>query len=210
MRVDRRPGPERAFAMTPTLSPNGTALARPAGSPFAPVAADLEEVERVFAAELAGCRGHAAELVRHLRHYRGKRLRPALLLLTARACGRVTAAHHTLGAVVEMIHTATLVHDDVLDEAAVRRHTPTVNHVWGNKASILLGDLLFSHAYHLASTVGDAAACRIIGATTNRVCAGELHQIGERGNLDLDESAYFQIIDGKTAELTACACRLGA
>jgi octaprenyl-diphosphate synthase len=183
---------------------------RPTPSPFAPVAPDLEEVERAFAAELAGHNGHAAGLIRHLRHYRGKRLRPTLLLLTARACGRVTPAHHVLGAVVEMIHTATLVHDDVLDEAEVRRHAPTVNHAWGNRASILLGDLLFSHAYHLASTVGDSEACRIIGETTNRVCAGELQQVGEQGNLDLGEPAYFEIIDGKTAELTACACRLGA
>jgi octaprenyl-diphosphate synthase len=196
--------------MTTALTNGTTTHPRPAAHHFAPIAADLEEVEHRFAAELAGHTGHAAELIRHLRHYRGKRLRPALLLLTARACGRVTPNHHILAAVVEMIHTATLVHDDVLDEAAERRHSRTVNHVWGNKASILLGDLLFSHAYHLASTTGDAEACRLIGAATNRVCAGELQQIGERGNLGLGESAYFEMIDGKTAELTACACKLGA
>src|SRR4051794_6549414 len=94
---------------------------------FAPIAADLVEVERVFARTMNSHRGHVAKLVAHLDHYRGKRLRPALLLLTARACGAVTPAHHVLGAVVEMIHTATLVHDDVLDEATVRRHVRTVN-----------------------------------------------------------------------------------
>src|SRR5947209_11877351 len=125
----------------------------------APLARDLEEVERILATSLQGSRPCVAPLLAHLRHYRGKRLRPALLLLTARACGRVTPAHHLLGAVVEMIHTATLVHDDVLDSAAVRRHVPTVNAAWGNQASILLGDYLFTHAFHLSGTLGDLRAC---------------------------------------------------
>src|SRR5207247_11371001 len=120
-------------------------------------------------------------LIAHLGRCRGTRLRPALLLLTAHACGRVTSAHHTLAAVVEMIHTATLVHDDVLDSAAMRRHVSTVNALWGNQTSILLGDYLFTHAFHLTSTLGDAAACRLIGEATNRVCEGELHQICQRG-----------------------------
>src|SRR5262249_36558025 len=109
-----------------------------------------------------------------------------------------------------MIHTATLVHDDVLDSATVRRHVATVNAGWGNQCSILLGDYLFTHAFHLASTLGDARACEIIGAATNHVCEGELQQVRERGNLALSEAEYFSIIDGKTAELTACCCRLGA
>src|SRR5439155_1539123 len=142
--------------------------------------------------------------------YRGKRLRPMLLLLTAHACGIVNRAHHVLGAVVEMIHTATLVHDDVLDAADLRRHTATVNARWGNQTSILLGDYLFTHAFHLTSTLGDARACELIGAATNRVCEGELLQICERGNLGLTEKDYFDIVDGKTAELTSCCCRLGA
>src|SRR5438067_2158689 len=175
----------------------------------APLARDLEEVERILATSLQGSRPCVAPLLAHLRHYRGKRLRPTLLLLTARACGRITAAHHTLAAVVEVIHTATLVHDDVLDNATLRRHLPTVNAGWGNQISILLGDYLFTHAFHLASTV-DAQACRLIGETTNRVCEGELQQGTERGNLDLSEAQYLDIIDGKTAELTACCCRIGA
>jgi octaprenyl-diphosphate synthase len=108
-----------------------------------------------------------------------------------------------------MIHTATLVHDDVLDEATVRRHRPTVNVSWGNQNSILLGDYLFTHAFHLAASV-DARACRIIGAATNRVCEGELQQGTERGNLRLTEEEYLDIVDGKTAELTSCCCQLGA
>src|SRR5438067_5578046 len=174
--------------------------ARSPASLTAPIAADLAEAERIFVRKLASHRGHVARLVGHLDHYRGKRLRPTLLLLTARACGRVTPAHHTLAAVVEMIHTATLVHDDVLDSALMRRHVPTVNAGWGNQTSILLGDYLFTHAFHLASTV-DAEACRLIGEATNRDCEGELHQCSECGNLDLSEDDYLDMIDGITAEL---------
>lgn len=177
---------------------------------FAPIVRDLTEVERILERTLNNGRPGVAQLFSHLRQYRGKRLRPALLLLTAKACGHVTPAHHLLGAVVEMIHTATLVHDDVLDEADFRRHVPTVNARWGNQASILLGDYLFTHAFHLTSTLDDPRACRQIGEATNRVCEGELHQICERGNLELSEDEYYRIIDAKTAELTACCCRLGA
>ena len=177
---------------------------------YGPIQEDLEAVETVLRETLENARPGVARLVSHLGNYRGKRLRPALLLLTARACGRIDAAHHVLGAVVEMIHTATLVHDDVLDQAVIRRHVPTVNANWGNQASILLGDYLFTHAFHLSSTLDDVRACRIIGAATTRVCEGELHQVCERGNLGLTEEAYFDIIDAKTAELTSCCCRLGA
>src|SRR5947209_17196058 len=98
---------------------------------YGPIGADLEEVERVLSRSLRNPRPKVALVVDHVRHYRGKRLRPVLLLLSARACGKVTAAHHTLGAVVEMIHAATLVHDDVLDGARVRRKVATVNSIWG-------------------------------------------------------------------------------
>jgi octaprenyl-diphosphate synthase len=177
---------------------------------YAPIARDLVEVERILRATLATSQPGVAKLLAHLGHFRGKRLRPALLLLTAQACGKVTSAHHVLGAVVEMIHTATLVHDDVLDNASVRRHVPTVNAGWGNQASILLGDYLFTHAFHLSGTLDDVQACRLIGEATNRLCAGELQQISERGNLALSEEDYFEIIDAKTAELTSCCCQLGA
>ena len=176
----------------------------------APVLGDLDKVERVVAATLADDRTRAPALIAHLDHYRGKRLRPMLVLLAGRACGGVTPAHHVCGAVVEMIHTATLVHDDVLDDADTRRHVRTVNALWGNKGAILLGDLLFTHAFHLSSTLGDADVCELIGRATNRVCAGELQQICLRGNLELTEAEYFDIIDGKTAALTAVACELGA
>ncbi len=192
--------PPSAFSGKPVRTP---------GLTVTPVAHDIEEADRIFSATLAGYKSPFGPLIQHLKHYRGKRLRPALLLLTARALGPVTPHHHILAASVEMIHTATLVHDDVLDEAEVRRHVPTVNAGWGNKVSILLGDMLFTHAFHLTSRV-DRQACEIIGEATNRVCAGELRQVTERGNLNLTEADYFAIIDGKTAALTECCGRLGA
>src|SRR4051794_28346684 len=193
---------------------NPSALLQPQGAALppdlsGPIADDLEEVERILARSLRNRHARVAQVVDHVRHYRGKRLRPVLLLLAARACGKVTAAHHVLGAVVEMIHTATLVHDDVLDGARVRRKVATVNATWGTKTSVLLGDYLFTHAFHLASTI-DAHACRQIGAATDRVCEGELCQVLNAGNLELSEEEYFDLIDGKTAELTACCCVLGA
>jgi len=186
------------------------ATPRSSASLFAPIARDLEEVEKILRRTFDDSRPGMDRLLAHVAQYKGKRLRPALLLLTAHACRQVTPTHHHLAAIVEMIHTATLVHDDVLDGAAVRRHVPTVNALWGNQASILLGDYLFTHAFHLASMVDDGQACRIIGESTNRLCAGELHQISRRGDLTLSEDEYLDIIDGKTAELTACCGRLGA
>ena len=174
------------MSLVPPVAHAGVAPRPAAGLTFAPVAADIDEADRIFSATLAPYKSPFGSLIQHLKHYRGKRLRPALLLLTAKACGKLTAAHHTLAAAVEMIHTATLVHDDVLDEAELRRHVPTVNSGWGNKVSILLGDMLFTHAFHLTSTV-DQTACRLIGEATNKVCAGELLQITERGNLRLTD-----------------------
>jgi octaprenyl-diphosphate synthase len=191
------------------VAPNLKVAVRLGDTLLAPIQNDLEAVEQILANTIASRRPCLTPMIAHLGNYRGKRLRPALLLLTARACGRVTPNHHTLGAVVEMIHTATLVHDDVLDEADVRRHAATVNASWGNPASILLGDYLFTHAFHLASSV-DARACRLIGEATNRVCEGELHQTIERGNWTLSEADYLDIVEAKTAELTSCCSRLGA
>jgi octaprenyl-diphosphate synthase len=188
---------------------NGHRTARPAGLPLALVAGDLVEVDRIYDDALAPFRRRFGPLVQHLRHYRGKRLRPALVLLAGHACGQVGRAHHVLGAVVEMVHTATLVHDDILDEAGTRRHLPTVNAAWGAKTGLLLGDMLFSAAFRLCSTV-DARACEWIGDATNRVCAGELLQVSQAGNLDLTEDDYFEIVAGKTGALTECCTRLGA
>ncbi|MCA9032245.1 MAG: polyprenyl synthetase family protein [Planctomycetaceae bacterium] len=174
------------------------------------IGAELVRTEEIFDEELASTNPFVGDIIAHTRRFRGKRLRPILLLLTAKACGNISDAHPILAAVVEMIHTATLVHDDVLDMADVRRHVATVNVRWNNETSVLFGDYLFTHAFHLAASIGTADACRIIGRATNRVCEGELSQVRHRGDLDLTEEAYFDMIDGKTAELCAVACLLGA
>lgn len=174
------------------------------------IRSDLEQVERVFNQTLAPYRSSFGGLTNHLLHYRGKQLRPTLLILIGHASGAVTKSHHVLAAVVEMIHTATLIHDDVLDDATTRRHARTISAEWGDKVSILLGDLLFTNAFHLSSTLGDVRACKWIGEATNRVCAGELLQTLQRNNLHLSAGDYFSIIEGKTAALTECCGRLGA
>ena len=137
-------------------------------------------------------------------------LRPMLVLLSGKACGELTEAHTTIATVVEMVHMATLVHDDVLDEAELRRKGATINHLRGNEAAVLLGDYLISHSYHLCSSLESQLASRMIAGTTNRVCAGELLQIDNRNNLDLTEETYLEIITRKTASLCAVCCYLGA
>src|SRR5437868_5898441 len=177
---------------------------------YAPVAAEMKEVERILNDELRNPHPFVDELVSYGCLLGGKRMRPALLLLTAKAIGPVRRDHLVLGAVVEMIHTATLVHDDVLDEAEMRRHLATVNARWDNEASVLLGDYLFTHAFYLASTLDTVLGCRLIGRATNIVCEGELRQKGSRGNFSLSETEYLEIVEAKTAALTAVSCRLGA
>ena len=168
----------------------------------------LADADAIYDRELASCNPYIADILSHTRRFRGKRLRPMLLLLAAEAAGGVRDEHPVLAAVVEMIHTATLVHDDVLDEADLRRHVATVNARWNNSTSVLFGDYLFTHAFHLAATV-DARACRLIGRATNIVCEGELTQVRQGGNLDLSEAEYLQIVEAKTGELCAIAGRLG-
>lgn len=177
---------------------------------YGPIQSEMEQVEQLLGRELRSEHPFVDELVQHGFHDGGKRLRPALLLLSAKAFGLITNEHLVLATVVEMIHMATLVHDDVLDEAEIRRHLDTVNARYSNEASVLLGDYLFTHSFYLASSLETTFACRTIGRATNIVCEGELRQISHRGNLLLSEEDYLQIIDAKTAELTACCCRLGA
>ncbi|WP_197528456.1 polyprenyl synthetase family protein [Aeoliella mucimassa] len=177
---------------------------------FAVVRDELSTVETRLQSELQSDHGRVDEVVRHGYRLGGKRLRPALLLLAGKAVGPLNDAHETLAVVVEMIHTATLVHDDILDEADLRRHVDTINARWGNETSVLLGDFLFSHAFYLAATIGSADACQLIGKSTNRVCEGEMQQTLAEGDLEIGVEDYFSIIDAKTAELCSCCCHLGA
>lgn len=177
---------------------------------YVPIAKELEQVENLLHEELRSDHPFVDQLVKHVFRLGGKRLRPALLLLAGKACGDLRQEHFVLGAVVELIHTATLIHDDVLDEATIRRHLDTVNARWDNEASVLLGDYLFARSICLASTLEDFFATRVLSATARIMCEGELRQIENRGNYDLSEDRYLSIIGNKTAELIACSCRLGA
>ena len=179
------------------------------GSLFKPIADELAGVDRRLQAELQHSNPVLNELAQHAFRLGGKRLRPALLLLSAQTVGQLNEAHRLLAVVVEMIHTATLVHDDVLDEATLRRHNETINARWNNQTSILLGDFLFSHAFYLSSTLETTFGSRTIGQSTNVVCSGELRQTASSGHFELSCQEYLEIVDAKTAELTACCCKLG-
>lgn len=174
------------------------------------IGGELQQVATLFETELKSDLPCVGALVRHVSRFRGKMLRPMLVLLSGKAAGAITPGHIVIATVVEMAHMATLVHDDVLDEAELRRKGATINHLRGNEAAILLGDYLISHSYHLCSSLSSQFACRAIAATTNEVCEGELLQIDNRGNFDLTESTYFKIITRKTASLCGVSCMLGA
>jgi octaprenyl-diphosphate synthase len=177
---------------------------------YGPVQEGLDEVEEIFRQELRSDYPFVDSLVKHGFRLGGKRLRPALMLLSAWACGKLRREHLVLAAALEMIHTATLIHDDVLDEATMRRHLDTINARWDNETSVLLGDYLFTRSLCLASSLDDLFACRAIADASRSMCEGELRQVESRGNYALSEEQYFDIISGKTAALTACCCRLGA
>lgn len=177
----------------------------------------LARVVERFNAQLESSLPPVVELVRHLEKYRGKMLRPTVTLLSGLACDRrgcapsaITEAHVTVGAVVEMIHLATLVHDDVLDEADVRRGAQTINAWKGNEAAVMLGDYLISKSYHLCSTLDEQRTALRVGEITSIVCEGEMLQLHHRGDFALSERTYHQIVERKTAALIAVACELGA
>jgi len=169
----------------------------------------LAEVEKLFLLELGTDLSCVNGLIKHVSRFRGKMLRPTLVLLSGQAAGGLRPEHVTIATVVEMVHMATLVHDDVLDEAELRRRGATINHLRGNEAAVLLGDYLISHSYHLCSSLQSQLASRTIARTTNQVCEGELLQIDNRNNFDLSQETYLEIIKRKTAVLCGTCCYLG-
>ena len=140
----------------------------------------------------------------------GKRLRPALLILAARACGYGARHHHELAAVIEFIHTATLLHDDVVDESGLRRGQPTANALFGNAAAVLVGDFVYSRAFQMMVEVENMRVLRVLADATNVIAEGEVLQLMNCRNPDLDEEGYLQVIRYKTAKLFEAATRLGA
>lgn len=174
------------------------------------IAADMQAVDQVIRDQL-----HSdVVLIRQVAEYiiggGGKRLRPALVLLSAGALGYRGSAHHMLAAVVEFIHTATLLHDDVVDESALRRGRPTANTLFGNAASVLVGDFVYSRAFQMMVNVGDMRVLQVLADATNIIAEGEVLQLMNCRNADIDEESYLQVIRYKTAKLFEAAGRLGA
>ena len=174
------------------------------------IGADMASVDHV----LRGALHSDVALIRQVAEYiiggGGKRLRPAVLLLAAGATGYRGTEHHTLAAVIEMIHTATLLHDDVVDESDLRRGHATANAQFGNAASVLVGDFLYSRSFQLMVRLQRMRVLEILADTTNAIAEGEVLQLMNAGDADLTEDAYLMVIQRKTARLFEAAARLGA
>ena len=174
------------------------------------IGADMAAVDRVLRTSLASDVALIRQVAEYIIAGGGKRLRPAVLLLAASACGYRGEAHHTLAAVIEMIHTATLLHDDVVDESSLRRGHATANAEFGNAAAVLVGDFLYSRAFQLMVGVDRMRVLAIMADATNVIAEGEVLQLMHAGDAALTETAYFEVIRRKTAKLFEAAGRLGA
>jgi octaprenyl-diphosphate synthase len=183
---------------------------------YAPVRSDLDALQRLFRAELSSEDPFVGELVTHVLATRGKMLRPALACLSAQAADGARGAAETAGdrlgaaGAVELIHVASLIHDDVIDAADLRRGQASVNAIWGNQVAVLLGDFLFSKAFHMLARLRAPGVAEAMAAATVRMAQSEIIQIKHGNTAHTDERIYFGIIDGKTAALTGAACRCGA
>jgi octaprenyl-diphosphate synthase len=151
-----------------------------------------------------------AEFAQYALTAQGKQLRPMLVSLSGNALGQLNDSHLTVAVIIEMVHLATLVHDDVIDEAQLRRGRLTLTANWGNEVSVLLGDCLFAHALKLAASFPTPEICRAVASATNTVCAGEILQNCSRGDFNVELSHYFKMLAMKTGELFALSCDLGA
>ena len=174
------------------------------------VAADMAEVDRVITERLSSGVPLVAEVARYIISAGGKRLRPVLLLLSCGALGYTGSQRHNLAAVVEFIHTATLLHDDVVDESTLRRGRPTANESFGNPASVLVGDFLYSRAFQMMVDAGSMRVMQVLADATNVIAEGEVLQLMNMHDASLDEAGYLRVIRSKTAKLFEASARLGA
>ncbi len=175
-----------------------------------PVNPFLDQVARRLAEQVETFELHIAPYAQYALTNQGKQLRPALVALSGGAVGRANDSLVTLAVIVEMVHLATLVHDDVMDEAVIRRRRPTLAATWGNQISVLLGDCLFAHALKLAAGFPTPDVCRTVAAATKTVCSGEILQTHRRNEFQFSRADYFKVLEMKTAELFALSCDLGA
>jgi octaprenyl-diphosphate synthase len=174
------------------------------------VADDLQATDQLILTRLSSDVALINQIGHHIIQSGGKRVRPLMLLLAARACGYEGTHHHTMAAVVEFIHTSTLLHDDVVDEADTRRGQATANANWGNAASVLVGDFLYSRSFQLMVEPKNLRILSIMAETTNVIAAGEVLQLLNCHDADTDSERYFQVIYRKTAKLFEASAQLGA
>jgi octaprenyl-diphosphate synthase len=187
-----------------------TASSASTASVLSLIAADMTEVDGVIARRLDSGVPLVGEVSRYIISAGGKRLRPALLLLVCGALGYKGAQRYNLAAVVEFIHTATLLHDDVVDESTLRRGRATANESFGNPASVLVGDFLYSRAFQMMLDAGQIRVMEILADATNVIAEGEVLQLMNMHDPSLDEAAYLRVIRSKTAKLFEASARLGA
>ncbi len=177
---------------------------------FGPIAADMQAVDAVIRRRLHSDVVLIRQVAEYIINSGGKRLRPALMLLASGAMGYRGTSHHELAAVVEFIHTATLLHDDVVDESELRRGNKTANALFGNAASVLVGDFLYSRAFQMMVAVDNMRVMRVLADATNVIAEGEVLQLLNCHNADVDIEDYLRVIRFKTAKLFEAATRLGA
>lgn len=174
------------------------------------VSGELEATNQLIQAQLFSEVPLIQEIVQHIIESGGKRVRPLLVLLVAKALHYHGEEHIELAAVIEFIHTATLLHDDVVDESLLRRGRKTANALWDNKATVLTGDFLYSRAFQLLAKRSNIPVTKLLADTTNAIAEGEIWQLMNREDANLSEAHYFKIIHYKTAKLFGAAARIGA
>ena len=174
------------------------------------VSSDMKAVDDLIQRRLQSDVVLVNQLSTYIINSGGKRLRPMLALLMARACGYQGDRHVDIATIVEFIHTATLLHDDVVDESDMRRGKETANNVWGNQAAVLVGDFLYSRSFEMMVDVNEMRVMQIMASTTNIIAEGEVLQLLNVNDADTDEARYLDVIYSKTAKLFEAACQLGA
>jgi octaprenyl-diphosphate synthase len=189
---------------------SATTITVPSPSLIDAIAADTQAVNLVIRRELHSEVPLVNQIAEYIISAGGKRIRPALVLLFANAWSYRGTDHHALAAIVEFIHTATLLHDDVVDESSMRRGRKTANALFGNAASVLVGDFLYSRAFQMMVNIGNMRVMQILADATNVIAEGEVLQLMNCHNADVDEAGYLQVIRCKTAKLFEAATRLGA
>jgi len=177
---------------------------------LAPIAFEMSEVERLIGEQVQSGVGHVEEIARYITQAGGKRMRPALLILMARAMGADPEKAAYLGATIELLHTSTLMHDDVVDEGKMRRGRPTANARWGNPEAVLVGDFLYTRSFQMMVRLGNLAVMEALSDAANRLSEGEVLQLGNAHNPDVSEAQYFAVIERKTACLFVAAAKMAA